>query len=47
MTSRDWLTQHGDVKPGQVDVTALFTNEFNPFAGSASASPSSSTSAKG
>jgi ABC-type nitrate/sulfonate/bicarbonate transport system substrate-binding protein len=29
----DWLTQHGDLKPGQVKVADIYTNEFNDLAG--------------
>ncbi|GAA3003461.1 ABC transporter substrate-binding protein [Streptosporangium longisporum] len=33
----DWLEREGEIKPGQVKVSDLYTNEFNPFAkGSAS-----------
>ncbi|GAT67689.1 ABC transporter substrate-binding protein [Planomonospora sphaerica] len=27
----DWLEREGDVKPGQVKVSDIYTNEFNPF----------------
>ncbi len=33
----DWLEREGEIKPGQVKLTDVFTNEFNPYAnGSAS-----------
>ena len=28
----DWLVQNGDLKEGQLQVTDLYTNEFNPYA---------------
>ncbi|MDQ1723648.1 MAG: hypothetical protein QOG52_676, partial [Frankiaceae bacterium] len=41
----DWLVQHGDATPNQIDPKSLFTNEFNPYANGASpsASPSSTS----
>ncbi|MFC4061388.1 ABC transporter substrate-binding protein [Planomonospora corallina] len=36
-TWADWLEREGDIRPGQVEVADIYTNEFNPFgAGSAS-----------
>ncbi|MGW0810207.1 ABC transporter substrate-binding protein [Nonomuraea sp. NPDC002799] len=29
----DWLEREGDIKPGQVKTSDLFTNQFNPYAG--------------
>ncbi|MEV0235304.1 ABC transporter substrate-binding protein [Nonomuraea sp. NPDC050786] len=29
----DWLEREGEIKPGQVKISDLYTNQFNPFAG--------------
>ncbi|MFI7633038.1 ABC transporter substrate-binding protein [Nonomuraea sp. NPDC049400] len=29
----DWLEREGEIKPGQVEVSDLYTNQYNPFAG--------------
>ncbi|GAA3212631.1 ABC transporter substrate-binding protein [Nonomuraea helvata] len=29
----DWLEREGEIKPGQVKVSDLYTNQYNPFAG--------------
>ncbi len=39
----DWLTAHGDIKPGQVKAADLYTNQFNDYQ-AAVASPAASGS---
>ena len=41
----DWLSSHGDIAPGSVKPSDVYTNELNPWAGGGTSSTDAPTDA--